>query len=97
VVSVMRQGQLVRFEVRDTGVGFDPALKAQVFERFRQADGAATRRHEGAGLGLTICDGLVRLMGGELDCESRPGEGSVFCFTLELPALAKPIARSRAA
>jgi signal transduction histidine kinase/NO-binding membrane sensor protein with MHYT domain/CheY-like chemotaxis protein len=85
-VSLVRTGDRVRFEVRDTGVGFDPASKPALFQRFGQGDGGPTRRHGGAGLGLAISDEFVRMMGGELDCESRPGEGSVFTFELPLPA-----------
>jgi signal transduction histidine kinase/CheY-like chemotaxis protein len=88
VLSLTRRGDAVRFQVRDTGVGFDEETKAELFQRFQQADGAATRRHGGMGLGLAICDRYVGLMGGELDCESRPGAGSTFEFTLALPALA---------
>jgi signal transduction histidine kinase/NO-binding membrane sensor protein with MHYT domain/ActR/RegA family two-component response regulator len=86
-LRVTRTGDALRFEVRDTGKGFDEAVRASLFQRFRQGDNTSTRRHGGAGLGLAICDEYVRLMGGELDCESRPGEGSVFHFTLRLPAL----------
>ena len=84
-LALARDGERLHFEVRDTGSGFDAGLKARLFQRFSQADGSATRRQGGAGLGLAICDEYVRLMGGELDCESVPGEGSVFSFTLELP------------
>ena len=85
-LALSRDGDQLRFEVRDTGPGFDAALKARIFQRFSQADGSATRRQGGAGLGLAICDEYVRLMGGALECESTPGEGSVFGFTLDLPA-----------
>ncbi|WP_309088037.1 ATP-binding protein [Phenylobacterium sp.] len=86
-LRVVRSGARVRFEVEDTGAGFDEASRATMFQRFRQGDNTSTRRHGGAGLGLAICDEYVRLMGGELDCASRPGEGSVFRFELDLPAL----------
>jgi PAS domain S-box-containing protein len=64
--------------VTDTGVGFDPDKKDQIFARFQQADGSITRRFGGTGLGLAICKQIAELMGGELDCDSTPGEGSVF-------------------
>jgi len=86
VLTLSRTGDQLRIEVRDTGAGFDAALKVQLFQRFGQADGSATRQQGGAGLGLAICDEYVRLMGGGLDCESTPGVGSVFGFTLHLPA-----------
>jgi signal transduction histidine kinase/NO-binding membrane sensor protein with MHYT domain/CheY-like chemotaxis protein len=88
VLSALRTGGRVRFEVSDTGCGFDAERKATLFQRFRQADSSATRKHGGAGLGLAICDQFVRLMGGELSCHSTPGEGSVFSFTLDLPVYA---------
>jgi signal transduction histidine kinase/AmiR/NasT family two-component response regulator len=84
-LSVTRRGDRVRFEVVDTGEGFDAEQKANLFQRFRQADNSATRKHGGAGLGLAICNDFVRLMGGQLTCDSTPGEGSVFRFTLDLP------------
>ncbi len=76
---------LLRFRVEDTGVGFDATLKAHIFERFSQADGSSTRRHGGTGLGLAISKQAALLMGGGLDCDSVPGDGSVFTLTLELP------------
>jgi signal transduction histidine kinase/ActR/RegA family two-component response regulator len=84
-ISVIREADTLRFAVRDTGPGFDEAQKTTLFQRFRQGDGASTRAHGGAGLGLAICDQLVRLMGGALDCQSRPGHGATFAFTLNLP------------
>ncbi len=82
---------LFRFTVEDTGVGFDALSKERLFHRFEQADGSVTRRFGGSGLGLAICRQLVDLMGGELDCESTPGEGSTFCFSLTLPEAAAPV------
>jgi len=84
-LSAARRGERVRFEIRDTGAGFDADQKATIFQRFRQADNSATRKHGGAGLGLAICNDYVRLMGGQLGCDSTPGQGSVFGFTLDLP------------
>ena len=89
-LSATRHGDRVRFEVRDTGAGFDADQKDTIFQRFRQADNTATRKHGGAGLGLAICNDYVRLMGGQLGCDSTPGEGSVFRFTLDLPLIGRP-------
>lgn len=82
--------QAVRFCVSDTGIGFDDVEKARIFERFQQADASITRRFGGSGLGLSISRELVSLMGGELDCDSRPHEGSKFWFSLPLPRTAAP-------
>ncbi|NJC40821.1 signal transduction histidine kinase/ActR/RegA family two-component response regulator [Brevundimonas alba] len=77
-------GDYIRLTVSDTGCGFDPAHKAEVFGRFQQADGSITRRHDGAGMGLAIARHVVERMGGSLDAESVPGEGSVFTAILPL-------------
>jgi len=74
----------MRFTVTDTGVGFDDTKKAGIFARFQQADGSITRRFGGTGLGLAISRDLAELMGGSLDCSSRPGEGARFWFDLPL-------------
>ena len=78
----------VRFEVRDTGEGFDEATRERIFGRFQQADNTITRKYGGTGLGLAISRELASLMGGELDCEGRPGEGACFWFELPLPQVA---------
>ena len=93
VLRVARDGEVLRFEVSDTGPGFDEDLKASLFQRFRQGDATSTRKHGGTGLGLAICDQYVRLMGSELSCASAPGQGATFGFALHAPALA---ARRRA-
>ncbi len=86
----------VRFSVADTGVGFDAAQRAHIFGRFHQADGSITRRFGGTGLGLAISRDLARLMGGELDCDSRPGVGSTFWFDLPLtPAAIQTVDQPR--
>ncbi|WP_374470626.1 response regulator [Phenylobacterium sp.] len=87
-LTVARTPDGVAFEVRDTGVGFDPETARRMFRPFEQADGSLTRRFGGVGLGLAICAGLVELMGGEIAAESEPGRGALFRVTLPLKALA---------
>ena len=72
---------LLRFAVRDTGIGIPVSRQAAVFEAFSQADDSTTRRYGGTGLGLTICTHLVQMMGGRVWLESVEGEGSRFYFT----------------
>ncbi len=71
--------------VTDTGVGFDPAKAASLFDRFSQADGTITRRFGGTGLGLSISKALTEMMAGRIRAESTPGRGSVFNLALPLP------------
>jgi PAS domain S-box-containing protein len=80
--------QLVRFTVRDTGMGIAPEVQPRIFEAFEQADASTTKRHGGTGLGLTIAARLVALMGGAIEVTSAPGRGSTFTFTARLPCAA---------
>ncbi|WP_137922273.1 ATP-binding protein [Hydrogenophaga sp. 2FB] len=73
----------VRFDVQDSGIGMSPEAMAKLFQPFLQVDESTTRAFGGSGLGLAISRRLCRLMGGDIDVTSQPGEGS--CFTVWLP------------
>jgi signal transduction histidine kinase len=72
----------IEFFVSDTGIGIDLAQQAKIFKRFFQTDNKSTRQHDGPGLGLTISKAYVSMLGGEIWFSSRPGEGSVFYFSI---------------
>ncbi|MCF8503443.1 MAG: response regulator [Caulobacter sp.] len=78
-----------RFTVTDTGIGFDEATRARLFQRFEQGNGDVARRFGGSGLGLSICRELARLMGGDIVCDSAPGAGATFTVTLPFAAAAE--------
>ena len=70
------------FEIEDTGIGIKPNEFDRLFHPFSQVDSSVTRKYDGAGLGLTISDRLIRLMNGSIHVDSQPGKGSRFSFTI---------------
>jgi len=75
----------IRINIKDSGIGIDEQTQQKIFMPFVQGDSSSTRKYGGAGLGLSIADRLVRLMGGErIKLESKPGEGSNFYFIIKL-------------
>jgi len=68
--------------VKDTGIGFTKEESKYIFEPFRQADFSSTRKYGGTGLGLTLAQKLVELLGGKIDVESEKNKGSHFYFTI---------------
>lgn len=92
--SSERQSVVVYFRIRDTGIGIPKDKQKELFERFSRVDNLRTAGVEGSGLGLSICKGLVSMMGGKLSVESDEGAGSVFTaeITQQVPPKSEPIA-----
>lgn len=74
----------LRIEVMDTGIGFVSPAEGSLYQRFRQLDGSMTRQYGGLGIGLAICRQLVELLGGSLQHQSQPGQGSTFTISIQL-------------
>ena len=86
---------VVRFTVRDTGIGVSTANQAKLFQPFMQAESHTTRRFGGTGLGLSICQRLAGMMGGAIKMESAEGRGTTMTFELRLPVAAGSPAAAR--
>ncbi|WP_054111509.1 ATP-binding protein [Brevundimonas sp. AAP58] len=96
-VDASEHGGQVLITVSDTGIGISPDVLPRLFEPFVQGDESITRRFEGAGLGLSICQGLVVSMGGRIHVDSKVGRGSRFTVSLPLPRAAVAERRERIA
>ena len=83
--------QRLAISVADTGIGIPEAKRQSVFESFTQTDSSITRHYGGTGLGLSISRGLAQALGGTLNVESGPGQGSTFTFVLDLDVAEPPM------
>ena len=83
----------VRYEIhiRDTGIGMDEAFQKRMFGAFERAENSTVSGVQGTGLGLSISRKLVELMGGSLHCTSKPGEGTEFIFSFQVPVAPAPV------
>lgn len=83
-LSILKKGDFVQFDIKDNGEGIPKEKQNHIFSRFYQADSSLTRKVKGSGLGLSICQGLVQLMGGKIWFKSVEGKGTSFYFTLPI-------------
>ncbi|SDB45462.1 PAS domain S-box-containing protein [Desulfonatronum thiosulfatophilum] len=80
----LKERYLLRFAVKDTGIGIPGEMLPAIFDPFHQVDASTTRNYGGTGLGLPISKRLVEMMGGTMEAESTLGQGSTFSFTIIL-------------
>ena len=89
LVQVGRSGQRVLLKVQDTGIGIPESAISHIFDRFYRVDKARSRATGGTGLGLSIVQNIVRVHDGDIEVQSKDGEGT--CFTVYLPAAPDPL------
>jgi CheY-like chemotaxis protein len=83
-LSMSEENTMLRFTMKDTGIGMDESFLPKLFEPFSQEDATTTNRYGGSGLGMAITKNIVELMGGEISVESRKGYGTTFCVQVPL-------------
>jgi signal transduction histidine kinase len=81
----------ISFIVKDTGIGIEEENLHRLFEKFTQLDDTYTKKYQGAGLGLSICKKLSRILNGEIEVESKPNEGSIFRMKMNIKVEPAPI------
>ncbi len=89
------EAAVIKFSVKDTGIGLSREQMDKLFRSFHQADTSTTRQYGGTGLGLTICKQLSEMMGGEIGVESEMGRGSTFYSTIRLKKQDEKIKKNR--
>jgi CheY-like chemotaxis protein/anti-sigma regulatory factor (Ser/Thr protein kinase) len=94
-LKLIREGEVLKIEVRDTGIGIAPDRQARIFESFHQVDSGLSRNYPGLGLGLALVQKLLALMGGSIAAESELDKGST--FTVRLPIRLSAASREKAA
>ena len=92
-IAPAEQREAALLVIRDTGTGIAPDRLGAIFDLFTQGDSSTTRRYDGMGMGLTLVQRCVELLGGEVMVESEPGHGSV--FRVKLPGALAKVAEQR--
>lgn len=90
-IRAEKKGYNFIVSVRDTGIGIAERNLGKIFDKFYQVDTSAKRKYPGTGLGLTICNGIIKAHGGEIEVESEPRKGSIFYVTLPYRKMGKPV------
>lgn len=89
-ISAEKKGYSFIISVKDNGIGISPSKLKKIFDKFYQVDNSLTRKYRGSGLGLTICQGIVKAHGGEIKVKSKPKKGTSFQVVLPYKRLGKP-------